>query len=115
MIVKKIQIKNIGTSEYPAITLSKKYAVMINEDGRLFPAPTRHESLRSQTAVNPEFSRNKTRQDRIKKEIATQKDSVQIWSESVIYDPSQGKIGAFYKFDHATKTQVIFTFWKENK
>jgi hypothetical protein len=115
MVVQKLQIKNIGTSDWPAVLINNKYAVMVKEDNHLYPAPTKHESLRSQIAMSPEFSRNIKRQEKIKKEISTQKDSAQVWQETVIFVPNQGKIGAFYKFDHATKNQVIFTFWKENK
>jgi hypothetical protein len=111
----KIQLKNVGTTDLPAIPVNNKVAVYVRDGNTLNPAQTRHGQLRSITLTQPEFARAKNRDAAFKKEVANTKDFAYVWKESVIFDPTQGKIGAFYTFDHATKSSVIFTFWKENK
>ena len=115
MIKQKFIVENIGDATLPQIVVGKKFAVYVMRGDELKSANTRHSTLQSITLTSPEFKDRTERHNKIKKEVATTKDTTFIWSESVIYDPFQGKLGVFYIFDHATPKSVVFKFWKENK
>ena len=113
-IKQTIQFKNIGDPKFPRIVIGE-FAVYMIDGNKLIPSQTHHGILRGLTATKPEFSRNAKQSDKFKDEIKLRHDEVNIWAESVIYEPHQGSVGSFYIFYHATQKSVVFKFWKENK
>ena len=110
----QITLKNIGDAKLPVVFVGKKYGFYESSgSGPLAPARTRHGLIRDITSQKSEFAAGKKRQDNMRSELA-KVDYLPVWSVTVLYDPSQGTAGAFYRFSRATKAQVVFKYWRAN-
>lgn len=108
------KLKNIGSVQTPAVIIGDKFGAYELRGTELVHAITRHDSLRRVTITRPEFSYGKKQHELFKNELKTQKDYVVLCSDSVIYDPREGKAGVFYRFDYATPSFCMFKFYKVN-
>lgn len=107
-------MKNIGDVKLPAVLVGKRYGFYeLSSMGGMSPARTRHGLVRDLTSRAPEFAAGKGRQNRMRGELQTA-DTLPVWSITILFSPSEGSAGAFYKYSRATATQVIFKFWRVN-